>query len=68
MKHLFKTAKEYKALLDKNCPDCVGGVNGGGNCGCTTCKGSGKAKKQVRTGYCKNNVCNLNMFDFCRCD
>jgi hypothetical protein len=41
---LFKTANEYKALLDKQSPE-----------------------RPKHTNYCKNGICDLNMFDFCRC-
>ena len=41
-------------VVKGTCIDCVPKIDG--------------FKYKHRAGYCKNNKCNLNMFDFCRCD
>lgn len=45
-----KVKKQFKKTFkDLACSDCDGGVNGGGNCLCTTCRGTAlKSPKKVK--------------------
>ena len=35
---------------------------------CISCVPKVDGFKMAKGNYCKNGICNLNMFDFCRCN